>query len=59
MGTGVLLDERDGSRATRGGLETEDAGTGKEIEAIEAVECLPEPVEQGFAHTIRRRPEAG
>ena len=54
MGVGIALDERDCGGAARSGLEAENAGTGEQVEAIEAVKRLPQPVEEGFPHAIWR-----
>src|SRR5712692_839560 len=43
----------------RGGLEAERAAAGEEVEAVEAVEPLAEPVEQRLAHAVRRRAQIG
>jgi hypothetical protein len=45
------------ARAARGGLETESAAASEQIQAGKAAQIVAEPVEQGFAHPIRRRPQ--
>ena len=53
------LDQGDVGRAARGRFKAEDAAAGEQIEAGEAAKILSQPVEQGFAHPVRRRPQAG
>ncbi len=44
--------------SARRGLERQRAGSGKKIEAALARQVLSQPVEQGLADAIRRRPQA-
>src|SRR6185503_10203862 len=53
----VLLHHYDSSRAARCRLKTEGAAAGKQVQTRFASEVLSEPVEQGLAQTVRRRPQ--
>jgi hypothetical protein len=58
-GTRIALDQGDMRGAARGGLEAEHAAAGEEVQAGQAGQILPQPVEQRLAHGIRRRAQAG
>ena len=42
----------------RSSLEPECAATREQIKTVLSVQLLPEPVEQGLSHAVRRRAEA-
>jgi peptide/nickel transport system ATP-binding protein len=50
-----LLDHQHMGCAARSGLQTQHAGASKRIHTAPARQVLAQPVEQGFAHTARRR----
>ena len=55
----VALQQHHLGRAARGGLEAERPAAGEGIQAAPALQVLSQPVEQGFAHAVRGRPQAG
>lgn len=55
----VVLDQGRRPRAARDRLEAEDAAAGEQVEARCAFDVRCEPVEQGFAHAVRRGADAG
>ena len=59
QGDAVCLDHHHSRSAAGGGFEAERATPGEKIQAREAGEFLAEPVEQRFAHSVRRRPQPG
>ena len=55
----VHLDHYDPRCTARGGLEAERTASRVQVEARQAVQLLAEPVEERFAHAVRRRPQPG
>jgi hypothetical protein len=53
-GLAIALHHHHARRTPRQRLETESAAAGEEVEAGEPVQALAEPVEERFAHTVRR-----
>jgi len=59
---GVALDHQDAARAARGEFEAECAGAGEKIQSAQRGGFWTQkskPVEQRFAHAVRRGPQAG
>src|ERR1700675_306585 len=54
----MLLDHDHRGSAARKGLEPERSAARKEIEARQACEVAAEPVENGLAHPVGRRPQS-
>jgi hypothetical protein len=52
----IAFDEVGPSRATRQRFDAERTGTGEQVKTTRAVDHRHQPVEQRFAHAIRRRP---
>ena len=51
--TPIVLHHDDILRSTRGRLDPECSGAGEEVETARTFDRSPEPVEQGFAYTVR------
>jgi len=56
-GRTIVLHHHHARGAARGGLETERAAAGEEVEAGAVVQALAEPVEEGFAHAVGGGPQ--
>jgi fused signal recognition particle receptor len=54
-----LLDEHHGRGAPRQGLQSQSAGAGEQIQTAGAHDGVLQPVEQGLANSIGRRPQPG
>src|SRR5690606_41641662 len=57
-GSRMVLDQDDPRRAARESLEAAGAAAGEKVEAAGAAYDRRKPVEQRFAHPVRRRPKA-
>jgi hypothetical protein len=52
----VLIDKEDFAGASGQGFQPQRAGAGKQIETARIADCRLQPVKDGFAHAIGRRP---
>lgn len=58
-GFAAVVDQHGATRAAGKRLETERAATGKEIQAVAALDVTGQPVEQGLPHAAERRAHGG
>ena len=55
----VALDKRDRAGATRQGFQADDPGAGEHVDERPIRDGIAQDAEKRFAHSLRRRPQAG